>query len=63
MYKEFIMQFGNRLSWPVRTLVLVPLLLVFLGSSQMAEAQPNLNFKRITVNWPTIELYFSVGCN
>ncbi|MCB2205016.1 VWA domain-containing protein [bacterium] len=26
-------------------------------------AQPNLNFKRVTVNWPTIELYFSVGCN
>ena len=35
-------------------LVLVPVL---------AHAQPNLNLKRVTVNWPTIELYFSVGCN
>jgi hypothetical protein len=26
-------------------------------------AQPNLNFKRISVNWPTVELYMSVGCN
>jgi len=28
-----------------------------------ASAQPSLNFKRIVNNWPTIELYFSVGCN
>lgn len=28
-----------------------------------AMAQPNLNFKRVTVNWPTIELYFAVSCN
>ena len=41
----------------------VLLIMAFLGLSQTAEAQPNLNFKRITVNWPTIELYFSVGCN
>ena len=27
------------------------------------QAQPNLNFKRVTVNWPTIELYMAVGCN
>jgi len=30
---------------------------------QQANAQPTLNFKRIVNNWPTIELYFSVGCN
>jgi hypothetical protein len=27
------------------------------------QAQPNLTFRRVTVNWPTIELYFSVGCD
>jgi hypothetical protein len=32
------------------------------GSSQLS-AQPNLNFKRVINNWPTIELYFSVACN
>jgi len=26
-------------------------------------AQPELTFKRISVNWPTIELYYSIGCN
>ncbi|MCB2205822.1 VWA domain-containing protein [bacterium] len=26
-------------------------------------AQPYLNFKRAAVNWPTIELYFSVACD
>ncbi len=26
-------------------------------------AQPNLTFRRVTNNWPTIELYFSVGCD
>ncbi|MDT8324179.1 MAG: T9SS type A sorting domain-containing protein, partial [Bacteroidota bacterium] len=36
---------------------------LFLFALQGAAAQPNLNFKRVTVNWPTVELYFSVGCN
>jgi len=40
--------------------VLLACAILFGGT---ADAQPNLNFKRITVNWPTIELYFSVGCN
>ncbi|MFA6234994.1 MAG: hypothetical protein WC824_12550, partial [Bacteroidota bacterium] len=44
-----------------RFLLLVCAGLLFFGA--VAEAQPNLNFKRVTVNWPTIELYFSVGCN
>jgi hypothetical protein len=30
--------------------------------SAVGMAQPNLTFKRITVNWPTIEVYFAVGC-
>ncbi|MBN1447030.1 MAG: VWA domain-containing protein [Bacteroidetes bacterium] len=38
-------------------------LFLLLGCIPDAQAQPNLNFKRITVNWPTIELYFVVGCN
>jgi len=29
----------------------------------VTEAQPLLTFKRVTVNWPTIELYFTVGCD
>ena len=37
------------------------LFLFALGAT--AEAQPALTFKRVTVNWPTIELYFSVGCD
>ncbi len=38
-------------------------LALLIGSMWTVQAQPNLNFKRVTVNWPTIELYFSVGCN
>jgi hypothetical protein len=34
-----------------------------LLAGSTAEAQPNLNFKRVTVNWPVVELYFAVGCN
>ncbi len=29
----------------------------------IAFSQPTLTFKRVTVNWPTIELYFTVDCN
>lgn len=28
-----------------------------------ATAQPDLNFKRIRLEWPYVEVYFSVGCN
>jgi uncharacterized protein YegL len=35
---------------------------MFVAQSD-ASAQPQLNFKRIVNNWPTIEVYFSVGCN
>jgi len=44
----------------------VAVMWVVIGLSVMASvanAQPNLNFKRVTVNWPTVELYFGVGCN
>ncbi len=36
---------------------------LFLAASLTAQAQPSLTFKRVTVNWPTIELYFTIGCN
>ena len=41
----------------LRVLWILAFLAAFLGMSDMAQAQPNLNFKRVTVNWPTIELY------
>lgn len=44
-----------------RYLTLLVTLVVFVPA--LAHAQPHLNLKRIIVNWPTIELYFSVGCN
>lgn len=28
-----------------------------------AQAQPDLNFKRVRLAWPNVEVYFSVGCN
>ncbi len=37
--------------------------LLLLLAVMPAQAQPNMNFKRVVVNWPTIELYFAVGCN
>ena len=27
------------------------------------QAQPDLNFKRVRLAWPNVEVYFSVGCN
>ena len=35
----------------------------FVASGGCASAQPRINFKRITVNWPDIELNFYTGCN
>lgn len=43
--------------------VITIVLLLALAAAMPIAAQPNLNFKRVTVNWPTIELYFTVGCN
>ncbi|PLX28653.1 MAG: hypothetical protein C0600_09450 [Ignavibacteria bacterium] len=43
------------------TLLLTVLATVFITSS--SPAQPLLSFKRITVNWPTIELYFDPTCD
>ncbi|MGB5073846.1 MAG: hypothetical protein WBQ23_06900, partial [Bacteroidota bacterium] len=55
------MRIVNNSSWLVRFFVLAVLL--FASSGSVMQAQPNLNLKRVTVNWPTVELYFSVGCN
>jgi Mg-chelatase subunit ChlD len=38
-------------------------LLALIMVCSTAYAQPILNFKRVIVNWPTIELYFSVTCD
>ncbi len=46
-------------AWRVAALLIVICLAAPLAGLQ---AQPNLTFKRVSVNWPTIELYFSVGC-
>ncbi|MCB2205823.1 VWA domain-containing protein [bacterium] len=37
--------------------------LLFAALTVAVTAQPNLNFKRVATNWPTVELYFSVGCS
>ena len=48
----------------IRAIQAVPLgILLLTMMSPIAEAQPNLNFKRVNIDWPTIELYFAVGCN
>jgi hypothetical protein len=39
------------------------LILIAAALPRDAASQPVLNFKRAIVNWPTIELYFSSGCN
>ncbi|MBR9974891.1 MAG: VWA domain-containing protein [Bacteroidetes bacterium] len=44
-----------------RALLVLGLLLLLAAGA--AQAQPNLNFKRVLVDWPTVELYFSAGCN
>ena len=36
---------------------------MFLYSLHIVHAQPNMTLKRVTVNWPTIELYFSTTCD
>ena len=43
-----------------QTVVFVSL---FMLATAFAHAQPNLNIKRVVVNWPSVELYFTVGCN
>ena len=39
------------------------ILLCFAFIGETVNAQPVLNLKRLTNNWPTIELYFDVTCN
>jgi hypothetical protein len=55
------MSTANHFTLPTRMAFWSLLFLFAFGAT--AEAQPNLTFKRVTVNWPTIELYFSVGCD
>lgn len=41
----------------------VAVLLLALAAAIPLSAQPSLNFKRLSVNWPTVEVYFNVACN
>ncbi|MCZ7558584.1 MAG: T9SS type A sorting domain-containing protein [Bacteroidia bacterium] len=38
-------------------------LLLWIMPLVKLDAQPSLTFKRVTVNWPSIELYFTVDCD
>jgi hypothetical protein len=42
---------------------LVGISLFMLIQVSSLTAQPDLTFKRVTVNWPTVELYFTVVCD
>ncbi|MFZ1731533.1 MAG: VWA domain-containing protein, partial [Bacteroidota bacterium] len=53
----------NRKGARLVLLLMLAALLAPLAAAPMLQAQPNLNFKRMTINWPTVELYFSVGCS
>jgi hypothetical protein len=55
------MRHRTRQQVALRHILFVSLSLLIIAAS--VDAQPNLTFKRVTVNWPTIELYFSVGCD
>jgi hypothetical protein len=49
--------------WKRVTISVLMAFALLFSATTAVEAQPNLNFKRVTANWPTIELYFSVGCD
>ncbi|MBL0176628.1 MAG: VWA domain-containing protein, partial [Ignavibacteria bacterium] len=42
---------------------LLPVFIALAFCTDLAQAQPALNFKRIVNNWPTIELYMNPTCN
>ena len=43
--------------------VLLLILLVLLHTAPPLQAQPNLNFRNIEIEWPEVELYFTVDCD
>jgi hypothetical protein len=43
--------------------LLLPSAVLLLLLPAITAAQPDLNFKRVRLDWPYVELYFSVGCN
>jgi hypothetical protein len=47
----------------LKSAIVIGVVLCSLGAADRLAAQPVLNFKRIISNWPTVELYFTVGCN
>ena len=50
-------------TFPRRVAIQVAVFLLLAGTLSPLLAQPMLTFKRVTVNWPTIELYFAAGCD
>ncbi len=48
---------------PRRFAMQLAVFLFLIGTLSPLIAQPMLTFKRVTVNWPTIELYFAAGCD
>jgi hypothetical protein len=64
MWKIFLTPFNESMkmtkNFGTNVLLAAALLCVALNT---LSAQPVLNFKRVTVNWPTIELYISPRCN
>lgn len=52
----------KRISTAIRSTFSVLAVLLLFQASPLS-AQPNLNFSRVESNWPTIELYFFVGCD
>ncbi|MBL0176363.1 MAG: VWA domain-containing protein [Ignavibacteria bacterium] len=45
------------------SLFIVVLIALFGAATPEARTQPQLNFKRIANNWPTIALFFTTACN
>lgn len=50
-------------TFPRRVAIQAAVFLLLVGTLSPLLAQPMLTFKRVTVNWPTIELYFAAGCD
>ena len=52
-------------TFTLKTLAFAALIIIIGLTAPLAllQAQPNLTFKRVTASSPTVELYFSVGCD
>ena len=57
------MKRSGNFSTTTRWLFALIIIICLTAPLTQLHAQPNLTFRRVTVNWPTVELYFSVGCD